>query len=168
MGKSLSVGKKLSAPLTVVINSASDGIFYHGMGMGSGVDWMRLLRNVPGWLVQPRSIGAWLRGMVVAWHRPMLAARFCYFSMNHLSYDSFRKRAARLSDSADVATDGGDQADPLVLSANIPAWGFRRKYPHGQLYRDWKPLVEAIARRFQRPRVLVFPCAPMQLIEVIG
>ena len=38
MGKSINLAKKLSARATVVVvNAATDGVFYHGMGMGSGV-----------------------------------------------------------------------------------------------------------------------------------
>ena len=167
MSKSIDIGRKLSAPLTVVLNSASDGIFYHGMGMGCGIDFGRLLRNVPGWLADTENIGAWLLGMLVAIRRPMLTARFCYFSLNHLSYDSFQKRLAQQNNSATTHADSHRLADPLVVSGNMPAWGFRRKYPRGQLYRDWNGLLEAVRGRFARPRVLVFPCGPMQLVEIV-
>jgi nickel-dependent lactate racemase len=167
MGKSLAVGTKLAAPLMVLINSASDGIMYHGMGMGCGVEWGRLLRNVPGWLASPRRMGTWLRGMVTAIRSPILAARFCYFTMNGLPYETFKKRTADLGPESEARPTEHGEGNPLVWSPTIPRWGFRRKHPHGRLYREWAPLVAEVGRRFKKPRVLVFPCAPMQLVEVL-
>lgn len=166
MGKSLAIGAKIKAPLTVVINGASDGIMYHGMGMGCGIDWLRLARNVPGRL-RPRNLGTWLRGMTVAIRQPILAARFCYFTLNPLSYESFRNRVARESGDGSGWIHEDARANPLVLSETIPVRGFRRKHPHGNLYRSWPPLVEEIMRRFGHPRILVFPCAPLQLVDVV-
>jgi hypothetical protein len=169
MGKSLAAGLKLGAPLTIVLNRASDGILYHGMGMGCGIDPARLLRNLPAWL-RPRNFGTWLRGMLTAARQPMLAARFCYFTLNYLSYERFQQLAAARAAQAPAApaTDGNGQANPLVVSSGIPAWGFRRKYPKGRLYPDWPALMRDLAGRFAHARVLVFPCAPMQLLEVEG
>jgi hypothetical protein len=59
-----------------------------------------------------------------------------------------------------------DDAEPLVLSTHFPSWGFRRRYPRGRLFRDWPSLRDVLARRFPRGRALVFPCAPLQLVEI--
>ena len=91
MGKSINLAKKLSARATVVVNSATDGIFYHGMGMGSGVHAPRLLRNLPRLLTSPHEQWAWLRGFTRALGvgSPLLAARLSYFTLNYLSYSGF-------------------------------------------------------------------------------
>ena len=59
-----------------------------------------------------------------------------------------------------------DRAEPLVWSEHFPRWGFRRKYRHGGLYRDWDALADALERRFPPGCALVFPCAPLQLLEI--
>jgi lactate racemase len=165
MGKSISVARKLSSKLTVIINAACDGIFYHGMGMGSGVNWRRLLRNVPGWLLSPASQLAWLRGMCTAARKPILTARFCYFSLNHLKYRDFAGSDGRRSPDQQPCAADGSSANPLVFSRRFPAWALSRKYRHAALYRDWDALAAVLASRFSRARVLVFPCAPLQLVE---
>ena len=167
MGKSLNLAKKLSARCNVVVNAASDGIFYHGMGMGSGVQPGRLLAGVPRWLREPRRPLAWLRGMLRGARHPLLAARLSYFSLNPLSYEAFQCADGRLAADAPIADVAPDAADPLVLSRRFPSWGFRRKFKRGQLYREWDALAAALAQRAPGAKVLVFPCAPLQLVEIV-
>ncbi|MCH7814717.1 MAG: DUF2088 domain-containing protein [Planctomycetes bacterium] len=166
MGKSLGIGKKLAAKQTVVINAASDGIFYHGMGMGSGVSYQRLLSNVPGWLVNPVGVWCWLRAMRYGLRTPMLAARTCYFALNHLSYAAFQQGHPSSATADGPAGNGGSGLDPLAFSKQFPGWGFRRKYPRGRLCRNWDDIRKTLERSARQANVLVFPCAPLQLIRV--
>ena len=168
MGKSINLAKKLGARSTVVINAATDGIFYHGMGMGSGVHPPRLLRNLPRLLTSPHELWAWLRGLsrAAAVGSPLLAARLSYFSLNDLSYGGFCASEGAWSADRAVPQAGEDAADPLVWSEAFPTWGFRRKYRNGRLYRDWDALAEVLGRRFEPSCALVFPCAPLQLLEI--
>jgi len=165
MGKALSAARQLAPRTIVAVNAASDGIHYHGMGMGSGINPKRLLRNLPGWLVSPRRWTAWARGLALALPNPELMARTCYFALNPLAYETFRRRAPQ----EDIpAADDGPPPALLVLSPNMPRWGLRHKYRHGRLYRQWDALKEDLVRRHGREaRALVFPCAPLQLLEVV-
>ena len=165
MGKSVNVARKLSSTLTVIINAACDGIFYHGMGMGGGVSWRRLLRNIPRWLTSPTSQMAWLRGMCTAIRKPILTARFCYFSLNHLKWRDFVDGDGRRSPELKAGAADNPSSNPLIFSQRFPAWALSRKYRHAALYRDWNLLASALGGRFRRARVLVFPCAPLQLVE---
>ena len=165
MGKSVNLATKLGARSTVVINAASDGIFYHGMGMGSGVHAPRLLRNLPRWLATPRAIGTWLRSLGSALPNPLLAARLTYFTLNPLSWAAFAAADGARVDSGEEA-GAATAADPLVFSRGFPSWGLRRKFPNGRLFRDWDALVRVLAERHPRGRALVFPCAPLQLVEL--
>jgi hypothetical protein len=169
MGKSINLAKKLSARATVVVNAATDGVFYHGMGMGSGVHPPRLLRNLPRLLTSPHEQWAWLRGFAraVGVGSPLLAARLSYFSLNYLSYSGFN--ASEGTWSADRAVEQAPEADaePLVWSEHFPTWGFKRKYRNGRLYRDWDDLCNLLEQRFPEPGcALVFPCAPLQMLEI--
>jgi hypothetical protein len=166
MGKSINLSRKLAARCTVVVNAASDGIFYHGMGMGSGVQPRRLARNALRWLASPGRQLVWLRSMATGLRSPELAARLTYFTWNPLSYAAFCDRDGRLAADAPVAPKLGDEAEPLVFSEHFPSWGFRRRYPNGRLFRDWAALREVLARRFPAGHALVFPCAPLQLVEI--
>jgi len=168
MGKSLNLAKKLEARCTVVVNAASDGVFYHGMGMGSGVHVPRLLAGVPRWLREPRRAWAWLRGMGRGARHPLLAARLSYFALNPLAWDAFRAGDGRLPPDAPIPEPDPAEADPLVLSRRFPTWGFRRKFARGRLYREWDALAGDLGRRLPGARVLVFPCAPLQLVELAG
>ncbi|MEE9608339.1 MAG: lactate racemase domain-containing protein [Myxococcota bacterium] len=166
MGKSVRIARTFRAPCTVVVNGASDGVFYHGMGMGSGVSSRRLLRNIPGLLGDPTSLWSWLRGMGRGIRAPELAARLTYFSLNHLSYASFASGEGRLGPELEAATGRGATASPLVWSPRFPGWGFRRKYRGGRLFREWSELRDTLGARFERGEMLVLPCAPLQLPEI--
>ncbi len=168
MGKALGIGRKLHPKLLVAVNAASDGVHYHGMGMGTGVDMKRLLGNVPAWLFCGRRLGQWLAGLWAAAPSPMLMARATYFSLNHRTYDEFQVRDAGRDPDEPQDWIDEDQADLLLYSKAFPTWSFRAKYPKGRLYRDWDALVAAIGRRFQNPTVAVLPCAPLQLLETGG
>ncbi|MBW2315960.1 MAG: DUF2088 domain-containing protein [Deltaproteobacteria bacterium] len=166
MGKSINLAKKLGARCTVVVNAASDGVFYHGMGMGSGVHVPRLLAGIPRWLREPRRPLAWLRGMLRGARHPVLAARLSYFALNPQSYAAFEAGDGQLAADASIPEVDASQAEPLVLSKRFPTWGFRRKFGKGRLYREWDDLAAALGARTPNARVLVFPCAPLQLVEL--
>jgi len=165
MGKSISIARECTPEVTIVVNAASDGVFYHGMGMGSGLSWRRLLRNVPGWLCSPASQQAWLVGLRRVASQPRLAARLCYFSLNHLSFSDFLRNDGRIGRSKPGAGSDKANANPLVFSPHFPEWALHRKYPRAALFRDWSVLAETLEKRLGSARVLVFPCAPLQLVE---
>ena len=173
MGKSLNLARKLRARCSVVVNAASDSVFYHGMGMGSGVQPARLVRNLPRWLAAPRDVVTFARSLGAALTKPLLAARLGYFTLNYLSWQDFERGAGDSQSVREHAWRDEANADPLVLSNAFPEWGFQRKYPRGRLYRRWDELAAALERRFPgepsgRPRrALVFPCAPLQLLQII-
>jgi hypothetical protein len=169
MAKGLSLGRALNVRLAIAINAASDGIFYHGMGMGSGVSLARLIRNVPRLVTSWRSLRAWAASLAVAAPRPQLLARSTYFALNHLSYAAFGEGDGRRELDEPIPAVPEEHAGPWVLSPRMPTWGFRRRYPRGLLFRDWGTLRSALEHRFagrREPRVLVFPCAPLQRICV--
>lgn len=166
MGKSLRPARKLRAKKTVIIDAASDGIFYHGMGIGSGISLRRLLRNVPAWLTCPTNQVTWLRSISKGVWNPMLMARLSYFSLNHLSYDCFVKEG-RLSQNGPIKHVEEDMANQLVYSQNFPAREFSRKYPDGILYRNWQQLIEVLDKQSDKKQALVLPCAPLQLVEIV-
>jgi hypothetical protein len=140
------------------------------MGMGSGVHPPRLLRNLPRLLASPHEQWAWLRGFARALKvgSPLLAARLSYFTLNYLSYAGFSATEASFSADHPVEQAGEQGANPLVWSEHFPTWGFKRKYAGGRLYRDWEELVLLLQRRSagEPSCALVFPCAPLQLLEI--
>jgi lactate racemase len=165
-GKALQIARKLGARRTVGINAASDGIFYHGMGMGSGLDPRRLLRNVPRLLASPRRQATWLRSLLRAGRSPLLAARLTYFTLNPLSFAAFAGGDGGLPLDGPRRRPAGADAEPLVFSPRFPEWGFRRRFRGGALFREWSELRDALAARLPHGRALVFPCAPLQLLEI--
>jgi len=165
MGKSVLLAKRFPRAATVCVNAASDGIFYHGMGMGSGVSTRRLLRNLPRWLASPADWWAWLRGLAVAAPAPALAARFSYFTLNHLPWDAFVAGEGTRPPAYHSDSEGRAEGDLLVWSERFPAWGFRRRYPRGRLCRQWETVREALARRCPDGEAVVLPCAPLQILE---
>ncbi len=165
MGKSILLARHFPRAATVCVNAASDGTFYHGMGMGSGVSPLRLLGNLRSWLTSPGDWWAWLRGLAVAAPSPVLAARFSYFSLNHLGWSAFLAgEAGRRSGEGEYAAGSGADG-PWVWSRRFPAWGFRRRYRGGRLFREWSALGDALALRSPVGEVVVLPCAPLQILE---
>lgn len=162
MGKSVSLVRKLGVRSTVVINAASDGIFYHGMGMGSGVSARRLIANLPRLLLSPRGVWTFARSLGVALGSADLMARTCYFTLNPLAWSAFTAPAAAGAARGLPAAN----TEPLVYSRRFPAGGFARKYRRGALFDSWDELRNALARRHGSATALVFPCAPLQLIEM--
>jgi hypothetical protein len=165
MGKSVSLVKALGAPRTVVINAASDGVFYHGMGMGSGVQVPRLLRNIPGLIFSAQRLRAFFGSLRQALGSLQLLARTCYFSLNQLSHARFAAQAPRLA-AAGAQMAPAEHANPLAFSREFPAWGFAKKYPHGRLFSDWNGLRYVLARTNPPGVILVFPCAPLQWLDL--
>jgi hypothetical protein len=167
MGKSVSLAGGLAPKLTVVLNAASDGIFYHGMGMGSGVSAKRLLRNVPRWLFSPASHRAFFLGAKQVLHGPTLAARLAYFSLNHLAYSEFQNGEGRRSPHEPAEMIDEDASNVLVFSQRFPTWGLARKFRgQARLYRRWNDLAAVLERRMPTARAVLLPCAPLQLLEI--
>ena len=166
MGKSVGLVRKLGIRQTAVINAASDGIFYHGMGMGSGISFKRLIRNIPSLLIDPVSLWTWMRSMRYGIRKPVLAARTCYFASNHLSYAAFQKSTAASAHDDSPPRNAPEKIHPLVFSKRFPQWGFRRRYANGRLCRQWAELCGLLDRRGGTGTALVFPCAPLQLVEL--
>lgn len=157
----------MSPKIIVVINAASDGIFYHGMGMGSGINAKRLLKNIPRLMFRSKNLLALFKSMKSAIKTPLLAARLLYFSLNHLSYSDGK--------AAEVFHPGVDNVKMktkihpklLVFSPYFPARGFFNKYPIGCLFRNWSKLQASLLNKFTTPpNVLLFPCAPIQLLDI--
>jgi nickel-dependent lactate racemase len=167
MGKSIGIARKLAVKSTVVINAASDGIFYHGMGMGSGLSLQRLLRNVPGWLTSPTDMASYFRSMLRTLREPILAARLGYFSLNHLAYADFQRKSSKLTSELEDAQVFQEPPSTLVYSKQFPQWGFRRRYREANLYRTWDKLRDVLAARHDKAVALVLPCAPLQLPELV-
>ncbi|GEM_PF-285916 len=164
-GKSMNLAGKLNPRCTVLVSAASDGIFYHGMGMGSGFEPRRLLRGLPGVLASPRRLSTFARSLLRGFPRPELVARLAYFTLSARPYPAFAAAEGRWPGARGLR-EPPPNADPLLFSRDFPAWGFRQKFPHGGLYREWDALRADLAVRFPDAHALVFPCAPIQLIEV--
>jgi hypothetical protein len=147
------------------VNAATDGIFYHGMGMGSGVSPRRLLANVPRFLATPGDWWTWLRGMATAAPTPALAARFSYFTLNHLAWAGFAHEDSALPTTRRHSGGRHAPGGPLVWSRRFPARGFQRRYRRGRLFREWDELRTALAAGARRSEVAVLPCAPLQILE---
>jgi hypothetical protein len=165
MAKSLTVARKFPGALEVCVNAASDGIFYHGMGMGSGLHPRRLAANLPRWLASPGDWWAWLRGLAVAAPRPALTARVSYFHLNALAWSAFQAGEGAQPPAVPEPPPAADAAGPLVWSPGCPAWGFRRRYRGGRLFPSWSALRDELARRHPHGLALVLPCAPIQIPE---
>lgn len=169
MAKSLNIANKFSAKHIVLINSASDTIFYHGMGMGSGIDIKRLVRNIPGWILSPAKVYCWLRSLGVAIKSPLLMARLCYFSLNNLSFTEFNRSYRKIKTSNTSRSSIDSKSDLSVYSPNFPSWGFARRYPKGQLYDNWEMLTDELSQRLpDSSNVLLFPCAPLQIVKIVS
>lgn len=168
MGKCVAVGRRLGLRRLVVVNVASDGELYHGMGMGTGLDLARLVRNVPGWLKERGALAAWIGGVRAAWPNPARLGRVCYFALNALSYDRYRRLATRHTEPDIRRPNGRGTRDTMVWSPNVPAAGFRRRYRNGTLFRSWDDLIAELDRAAGSRCAVVLPCAPMQLPEVVG
>lgn len=165
MGKSLNATQKLSPKAIVIINSASDGIFYHGMGMGSGISIKRLFHNVPGFIGSFCKIKTWARSMITALKHPLLAIRLSYFTLNNLSYKDYDRYKKDII--AKYIAFNRSTPDLYVYSENFPDWGFYRRYPKGKLFHDWNNLIQALEKKIDdKPNVLIFPCSPLQVIEL--
>jgi nickel-dependent lactate racemase len=167
MAKSVTVANKLSPRCIVAINAASDGIFYHGMGMGCGINSKRLVRNLLRSLWSPYFMLTWLRSMLYAIRNPILFGRLSYFMLNSLSYPSYQISEGLLPLNTNIRMKDEKSAKLFVFSPNMPDWGFVRRYPQGRLYRDWQELIEALSQRFQSStNVLLLPCAPLQILTI--
>ena len=132
--------------------------------MGCGLHAPRLLRNLPRWLARPEGWRAWLRGMAQAVPTPLLAARVCYFHLNALAWDEFVSGEGRRA--PDAPASAPRDAKLLVWSDRFPAWGFRRRYRKGALFRQWPDLRNALAQRAPSGELVALPCAPLQLLEI--
>ena len=164
-GKSVDIAKRMPAKFIIAINAASDGILYHGMGMGCGLNISRLLGNIPSVIAHPNNVVTCLRSLIQTIARPKLAARLCYFSLNALSYERFQEHQGKLNPNLDTSIVQNPEL--MLYSPRFPAWGFTRRFPKGCLFRQWSDIPEMIERHcVAPPNILVFPCAPLQIVEI--
>ncbi len=160
MGKAILSIKKYFSKKILVINTASDGVFYHGMGMGSGIDINRLKGNVRKFY-KLSEIKRYLKTIRKVIFKPVLFLRYTYFFLNPLPYSQFRKEQKEVKNELTPNKDD----DFIIFSENFPASGLIKKYPKAKLlksYSEMEQYFEKIAPR----KVIVFPCAPIQLIEI--
>jgi hypothetical protein len=162
MGKTLSVANKIEHKLTIAINAASDGIFYHGMGMGSGIDLKRLIRNIPNLFFNRINVQSFIKSMLTGIKSPVTTAKLMYFSLNHLSYNEFKSQESKKTG---LKKKRDDQLSMYLYSKKFPAHGVKRKYPNALLVSDWSEIIMKVNERFGTPNVLVLPCAPIQLLN---
>lgn len=164
IGKTMDTVKKLKSQFVVVVNAASDGIFYHGLGKGCGFDFKRIIKNLPSWAFQKNNILTCLRSIVQTIKNPELAARLCYYSLGDTSYQKFLNNEGSYSPQLDKSIIR--KPGLIVYSPNFPAWGFKQRYPKGCLLRNWEHVPEMIEKNCSEPaEVIVLPCAPLQILE---
>jgi nickel-dependent lactate racemase len=166
MGKSLMATKGLNPKVVVAVNAASDGTFYHGMGMGSGFDLPRLCRNIPSFLSSTVDLRTWAKSMRTAIRKPHEVARLCYFSLNYLSYRNFGKYYVGLDADLPINMVSETKSKMFLFSKLFPTWGFHQRYPKGRLYRNWEKLTETLNERYPKATVIVLPCGPLQIISL--
>ncbi len=166
MGKTLSVATKVKPnACIVIINAASDGLFYHGMGMGCGISFKRLFRNLLACISNPKDLSIWAKSMRTAIKSPINVARLCYFSLNYLPYSRFLESQSNPDSKMPISITNKENSKFFVYSEKFPAWGFKQKYPKASLYTDWRQLIESLTKRFDKATVVVLPVAPLQLVE---
>jgi nickel-dependent lactate racemase len=163
MGKVLRMSGKVKARDVVLINSASDGIFYHGMGMGSWICWRRLFSNFPFWFCSPLRIIILFKVILKNIKRPALIARYCYFAFNNMHYSKYEKYKKWLNKKKLCLPK---KQELYVYSPNFPYWGLRTRYPDAVLYNNWNELTAKLQEQYPgKAKVLIFPCTPLQLIS---
>lgn len=163
MGKALLWVKEHFKKRVLVINPASDGIFYHGMGMGCGIHKSRLLGNA--WkFFHPRFAGMYLRSAIRILVHPALLARFTYFFLNSMKYR--RYRPIRLE--KDPLPKPSETDMMIVFSEKIPLKRLTRKYPDARLIRSKGQLESYLSEVAKPRRIIVLPCAPMQIMQFLS
>jgi hypothetical protein len=99
---------------------------------------------------------------------PLLAVRLSYFSLNDLSYSSYKASEKSIAGDTQIKVKDDPNTKIFVFSPKFPSWGFSQRYSDGQLYRDWLKLSKTLSKKFiAPPNILLFPCAPIQLLNVI-
>jgi nickel-dependent lactate racemase len=168
MGRSLHVAKNVSPNFIIVIHAASDGICYHGMGLGCGVDVKHLIRNISYCLFSTQRLFAWLGSMKRAIKRPNLIFRLFCLSLNNMSYSSYLASPAVRNNDTETPNQPTKNGNLFLFSPRYPAHAFSKRYPSGLLFREWQELFKALSTRVRpSPNVLLFPCAPLQILNVI-
>lgn len=166
MGKSMLVLKKFPGKLHLAINAAEDGIFYHGMGMGMGVDIKRLLYNVPLLLIYPSRILCLIDACIQAFPSIKRISQSIYFYLNPLSYNAFLKKYDKYKDKK--TSFNFNNGSPLVFSEKFPSWGFKRHFPNGVLFDNWDEFCKYVLKRSGGEcRILLLPVAPLQNVNIV-
>jgi len=161
MGKALLSIKKYFKKKILVINSASDGIFYHGMGMGSGVNLRRLIVNSVK-IFRLKEMNRYLKTIRTLLFKPHLFLRYSYFFFNVLAYSKHKEK--RRIDDRDLIPD--EKSKLIIFSKNFPSSGLIQKYPNARLIRELNSLELFLSNHIQHKKILVFPCAPLQILNV--
>ena len=160
MGKAILVGKKLGVERMVIINAASDGVHFHGMGMGCGVSVKRLLANCPRLLLSFKNLIQFMRSVLSTRGNPKFLARLIYFSLNRLSFDDWRGATEK-------SGAKGRRSKTVIYSKNLKHDDIAKKYPDAVLSKDWNKIWESVLEGKEPKKVVILPSAPVQLIEFI-
>ena len=162
MGKAIFSISKYFTKKILLVNSASDGKFYHGMGMGSGIDFKRLSKNFKRIFIL-KNFNRYLKTVVRLFHKPYLFVRYTYFYFNMLSYNNFT-----VSKKRELKNLSPDEKSNLILfSRNFPPSNLLKKYPGAKLLRNKEELESYLEVYAQNKKIIVFPCAPIQLINLV-
>jgi nickel-dependent lactate racemase len=161
MGKAIFSIKKHFSKNILVINAASDGIFYHGMGMGSGIDGYRLINNLIKKL-NTSYLKGYLKIILKLVLKPYLFLRYTYYFINALPFNQFHKKHENLN----INLKPDENTKLIIFSKNFPPSGLIKKYPKARLICDLNELEQFSIKYIQKKRIIIFPCAPIQLIEL--
>lgn len=162
MGKALLTAKKIFNGQIIIVNNASDGVFYHGMGMGSGIDTKRLLKNLFR-VFKFQQLKHFCKTNFKLIFRPKLLLRYTYFFFNILPFGNFRQPSA--VEKSKLSTKQENKL--VVYSSNFPTGGLKQKYPKAKLIQKPEILEQFIDNNFRGEKIIILPVAPMQIIKRI-
>ena len=161
MGKAIFSIKKHFSKTIIVINAASDGLFYHGMGMGSGIDVLRLFKNSSkifniGYF---KSYFKIIVGLVL---KPFLLLRYSYFFFNALPFDQLSRKNKNSTENLHP----DEKSKLIIFSKDFPKSGLIKKYPKAKLLIELVELEQFLKKNARNKKIIVFPCAPIQLFDI--
>lgn len=196
LSKALLSANQLKPKTNIIVSAASDGIYYHGMGTKSSrhriiYNLSRLLFSPESLIAIIRGMNTAIRNCRIvttearfrknsnhkrsdkvktSYRMRSVAktiARLGYYSLSHIPYNIFQKKDRETKDIDIVRYNPQCLPDPMVFSKNFPSKYFKQKYTRGFLYRDWSDLLNDLDKNIRRGRVIILPCAPLQVIELI-
>ena len=168
MDQAISITKELSPKCVVAIDAASDGVFYHGMGGGLGIDVKKIVKHFGLWLYHPEKIWIWLKSIKTAFKSPFHIVSLTIYTFNYWTYEEYQKEKHSF-----IEHPSHPEIDSnfLLYSKNFPEWAFRRwrfrKKNNCRLFRDWGDLIRSLSQKCKKKfEVLVIPCAPVQFLKI--